>query len=415
MCGDKWQKIFDAIRDLSNQDIIDKIKAVLEAEYSSIYIEWEKSNFDINHLFTFLYGYTNNKCTLLHISAYFGLENVINIQLAAKDVDINAKSQGGNTALHLAAKNGYIKIVKTLLENGAGVNAQNHDGETPLHWAADNDHTEVVKVLLENGARVNIVDKDGETPLHWAIETGHINVVTALLEKGNINVDIRDELEKTSLHWSVLYDHIDIVKVLLAKGADVNAVDIDGETPLHHAVLYCNTDMIQILLAAGANSTLQNIEGETPISLVESDEIKNFFKNAEDELHRIKNSKIGDTYVSFYELLQADKSLLKNYARNINLCIELRKGQYKKDYPIYALTLSDQYKIIERRCLEESARIAIGCFGTHVKEGNGKLIYTVISEEMCRSITSYLTDVDVLDLVRQSVVRDKETHGYVYK
>jgi len=38
MCGEKWQKIFDAIRDLSNQDIIDKIKAVLEAEYPNIYI-----------------------------------------------------------------------------------------------------------------------------------------------------------------------------------------------------------------------------------------------------------------------------------------------------------------------------------------------------------------------------------------
>ncbi|HCE59387.1 MAG TPA: hypothetical protein DEQ74_00925 [Wolbachia sp.] len=380
MCGEKWQKIFDAIRDLSNHDIIDKIKAVLEAEYPNIYIEWEKSDFDINYLFTFLYGYTNDKCTLLHISAYFGLENIINIQLAAKNVDVNAKSQGGNTALHLAAKNGYIKVVKTLLDKGAKVDIVDHNKHTPLHWAAESGNSDVARILLEHGASVNAKNQDGETPLHWAADS----------------------------------NHTEVVKVLLAKGANVNATDIDRETPLHHAAFYDNTDIIKILLAAGANSTLQNIEGETPINLAESDEIKDFFKNAEDELHRMKNSKIGSTYVSFYELLQADKSLLKNYARNINLCIELRKGQYKKDYPIYASMISDQYKIIKRRCLEESARIAIGCFSTHVEKGNGKLVYTVISEEICRLITSYLTDID-LCLARKSVVRDKETCDYIYK
>jgi ankyrin repeat protein len=60
----------------------------------------------------------------------------------------------GETALHLAAGEGHLEIVKLLLEHGADVNAKTAY-ETALHLAAGEGHLEIVKLLLEHGADVN--------------------------------------------------------------------------------------------------------------------------------------------------------------------------------------------------------------------------------------------------------------------
>ena len=46
-----------------------------------------------------------------------------------------------------------------LIQNGADVNAVDKDKWTALHYAAQNGHVDVVKVLLQNGANVNAVDE----------------------------------------------------------------------------------------------------------------------------------------------------------------------------------------------------------------------------------------------------------------
>ena len=44
---------------------------------------------------------------------------------------------------------------------------------TPLHLAARNGHSKVVKTLLDRGAKVNIVDKNGKNALDIAIDSEH--------------------------------------------------------------------------------------------------------------------------------------------------------------------------------------------------------------------------------------------------
>ena len=75
-----------------------------------------------------------------------------NIQFHNKDSWIHDKSNRGNTPLHLAAQEGNLNSVASLLSPQTNLNVTNLDGQTPLHLAAINGHSQVVKLLWENGA-----------------------------------------------------------------------------------------------------------------------------------------------------------------------------------------------------------------------------------------------------------------------
>lgn len=51
------------------------------------------------------------------------------------DFEINFSNDEGNTALHLASREGESKIVSHLLQLSADPNLQNHEGQTALHLA----------------------------------------------------------------------------------------------------------------------------------------------------------------------------------------------------------------------------------------------------------------------------------------
>jgi hypothetical protein len=55
---------------------------------------------------------------------------------------------GGDTPLHLAARNGYEDVVALLLACKAPANARNRSGDTPLHDAVRKGHSDVVALLL---------------------------------------------------------------------------------------------------------------------------------------------------------------------------------------------------------------------------------------------------------------------------
>lgn len=87
--------------------------------------------------------------------------NVVKIFLK-RDANVNAMTQCGTTALHLAAERGNIPIVEALLEKNANINAQNALDETPLILAASRGYNQVVKILLLFGANPKLKDYRGK-------------------------------------------------------------------------------------------------------------------------------------------------------------------------------------------------------------------------------------------------------------
>ncbi|XP_059226781.1 protein phosphatase 1 regulatory subunit 16A isoform X2 [Stomoxys calcitrans] len=78
--------------------------------------------------------------------------------------DLEQPDEHGATPLHIAAANGYMKVVEFLLEQHVNVDALDKDMWSPVHAAACWGHLEVLEMLAQCGADLNIKNKDDETP-----------------------------------------------------------------------------------------------------------------------------------------------------------------------------------------------------------------------------------------------------------
>ena len=79
-------------------------------------------------------------------------------------------TQGGHTALILAARGGYADAAKMLVAAGADVNQMSAGDKTsPMLIATINGHFDLAKWLLDQGANPNAAADNGVTPLYAAL------------------------------------------------------------------------------------------------------------------------------------------------------------------------------------------------------------------------------------------------------
>ncbi|UCH98154.1 MAG: ankyrin repeat domain-containing protein, partial [Candidatus Aminicenantes bacterium] len=91
----------------------------------------------------------------------------------------------GRTPLILSSIHGYSQLTDIFLNNGANIDVTDNDyNRTALHFAALNGHLSIVKELVKKGIDVNIKDIDGKTPLYYACRYGHEKVAKTLKSLG---------------------------------------------------------------------------------------------------------------------------------------------------------------------------------------------------------------------------------------
>lgn len=108
---------------------------------------------------------------------------------------------------------------------------------------------------------MNASDGQGETPLFSAVRRGLIHTVAFLLSVPVCNVDARDRRGRSPLMlWRGNDDDDDSIAmahILIAAGADVDAVDRNGD----NVVFFhrCSAPTLRLLLACGANVRLRDV------------------------------------------------------------------------------------------------------------------------------------------------------------
>ena len=97
----------------------------------------------------------------------------------------NLYNTEGMTLLHLAAKEGTVKIIRfflnslkeheTILKSLLEATTKNYYKKTALHLAAAGGYLDVVQWLVEHGkANVEATDNYSQTILHWAAQEQYI-------------------------------------------------------------------------------------------------------------------------------------------------------------------------------------------------------------------------------------------------
>ncbi|KXJ26455.1 Cyclin-dependent kinase 4 inhibitor D [Exaiptasia diaphana] len=91
---------------------------------------------------------------------YMALHLALIFSKSPQDLD-----ESGTTALHKAAANGHLEVLKLLVEQGSDVNKTDITGCSPLHAASRNGHMSCVKFLVEHGADFKLKSIKGNTPM----------------------------------------------------------------------------------------------------------------------------------------------------------------------------------------------------------------------------------------------------------
>lgn len=89
-------------------------------------------------------------------------------QLSSLKDYISQQDLNGNTPLEMACYKGCDEVADLLLRNGVDLSPVTKEGVhlTPMHVAAKDGHVKVVDLLVSHGSKVDVLNDELKTPLH---------------------------------------------------------------------------------------------------------------------------------------------------------------------------------------------------------------------------------------------------------
>jgi ankyrin repeat protein len=267
--------------------------------------------------------------TPLFFAAREGRENVVR-RLIEAGADVNetmrptgdkhAHDKKSTTALILAVENGHFELAAALLDAGADPNARpagytalhaitwvrkpiRGDGDPPPIGSGKMSSLDFVRLLVAHGADMNVrLEKGvkdlgrftttGSTPFLLAARASDVPLLKLFIELGaDTKLANADDctpllaaagvgaLENGDETAGTEEEAIETVRILLDHGADVNAVDENGETAMHGAAYQSRARLVQLLAERGADVNIwnrKNKAGWTPLMIAEGHRPGNF-------------------------------------------------------------------------------------------------------------------------------------------
>lgn len=153
----------------------------------------------------------------------------------------------------------WLDTLIHLIVRGSAIDAVDMYGQTALHIAARNGLADAVNVLLQKKAKLEMYDKSGKTPLEVAVENGIIVAKQRRKESTFILGESLDGLREA------LRDHEMVVYLLLSYGASIKKCNRNRQTLLHYAVTNSQPYIAQLLLLRDASLTCKDNFRRTPL------------------------------------------------------------------------------------------------------------------------------------------------------
>lgn len=168
--------------------------------------------------------------------------------LKSYGADLSAINYDMRTALHVAAAENKVDVVRHLLLSGAAVHIRDRYDRTPLMEAISNDHHDIIKLLLKCGAHITGSARAIGEHLCAAASRG---LMTRLESYRIAGADLSqpDPSGRTALHLACLHGNVPMVKYLIKNYADRNECDLLGLTPMDYATKGGFDEIMDILKA----------------------------------------------------------------------------------------------------------------------------------------------------------------------
>lgn len=202
--------------------------------------------------------------------------------------DLDAPDQNGATALlRMAKQKGWEDEFVDLHRRGANLTAKSNLGDTALHIAGLHNVHGITTYVLEHAPGLLLArNSRGETPLHAAIShTKRCRSLDLMLETLPIS-QMPEGLAEDLLFHAVTKQNAHATETLLKNGVSIHARNADGLTPIEAACAGGKAGAVPALLKYGAS--LYNGPGDKPpIELAR-------FQDFKDDLREMHNDHVTE-------------------------------------------------------------------------------------------------------------------------
>lgn len=233
--------------------------------------------------------------------------------------NINVLGENGESLLHIAAGIASLKTI-LFLSKKINVNQKDLKGDTPISVAVEAGRLNVVKSLYSIGAKLDTQNNLGETPIMKSINND--DIFDFLLSR-NVNLEFKDHFGNRLVHM-IWNDKEKLLKIK-EKGANLNAIDGNGQNLIHYSTEAGNIDLLNFHLKQGISPHIADFYNETPIFKTKNLKILEILKKQNVNFNQQNN--FGDTLL--HKALKQKNQELVNFLIeakvNVNLLNKLRE------------------------------------------------------------------------------------------
>ncbi|XP_012527351.1 NF-kappa-B inhibitor cactus [Monomorium pharaonis] len=256
ICENTWQLYYAQDDDGDTQLHITIIQGFVEAALMLIRLAPHPSLLNV---------YNDNRQSPLHLAVLTN-QSLIVRRLILAGADPSLRNSCGNTALHLACRNGDLACAKALtdplspmernqLMPGQTVPAlpqdleqRNYSGKMCLHLAATKGHVNLVRLLLRLGADLEAREAlAGQTALHLAMEHRRRSVVNFLLQECKPCLDTQTYSGLTAYQIALGID-IQLARELVRHGAKPEPLPISDSEGSSEDETYGETNYLPAIV-----------------------------------------------------------------------------------------------------------------------------------------------------------------------